>query len=68
MTAPVTYEELLKKIKDLEESIETYQVLVNNSPDLLYLIPISLRSRNQLQRFSQKRMGVIKRNWIRCCH
>jgi two-component system, cell cycle sensor histidine kinase and response regulator CckA len=36
MTAPVTYEELLKKIKNLEESIETYQVLVNNSPDLLY--------------------------------
>jgi two-component system, cell cycle sensor histidine kinase and response regulator CckA len=31
-----THEDLLNKISDLEEKIETYQALVENSPDLLY--------------------------------
>ncbi len=31
-----TYEALLKKISDLEEKVEIYQTLVENSPDLLY--------------------------------
>ena len=30
------HEDLLKKISDLEEKVETYQVLVENSPDLFY--------------------------------
>jgi two-component system, cell cycle sensor histidine kinase and response regulator CckA len=36
MADNTTYEELLEKIKNLEDSIGTYQMLVNNSPDLLY--------------------------------
>jgi two-component system cell cycle sensor histidine kinase/response regulator CckA len=36
MPGTATNKDLLKKIKDLEESIETYRVLVENSPDLLY--------------------------------
>ena len=31
-----TYKTLLKKISDLEEQVETYKVMVENSPDLLY--------------------------------
>ena len=36
MEQPSTHEDLLKKISDLEEKIEIYQVLVENSADLLY--------------------------------
>ena len=36
MEPPSTHEDLLKKISDLEEKVETYQTLVENSPDLLY--------------------------------
>ena len=31
-----TQENLLKKVKDLEEAVETYRTMVDNSPDLLY--------------------------------
>ena len=31
-----TYEELLKRVEDLEGSIETYRALVDNSPDIFY--------------------------------
>jgi len=36
MAEKPTYEELLKKVEDLEGNIETYRTLVNNSPDLFY--------------------------------
>ncbi len=36
MSKKPTYDELIKKIKSMEESIETYRTLIDNSPDLLY--------------------------------
>jgi len=36
MAEKPTYAELLKKVEDLEGSVETYRALVNNSPDLFY--------------------------------
>jgi two-component system cell cycle sensor histidine kinase/response regulator CckA len=36
MSNKASYDDLLKKISDLEEEVETYRVLVENSPDLLY--------------------------------
>jgi len=36
MAEKPTYKELLKRVKDLEESVDTYRTLVDNSPDLFY--------------------------------
>jgi len=36
MSEGATYIDLLKKISDLEAQVETYKLLVENSPDLLY--------------------------------
>ena len=36
MAEKPSYEELLQKIRDLSESLETYRGLVDDNPDLLY--------------------------------
>jgi two-component system, cell cycle sensor histidine kinase and response regulator CckA len=43
MTDRATYEEMLKKVRDLEDKIDTYRVLIDNSPDLFYRTDLSGR-------------------------